>query len=216
MSTPFSKISELMYREMQKSDIYNKMETDVALDVISSYILTSATTDFRNCKKDLELYTPYYDVEKKYAIQTDVNTLSIDISDIEDKIKENVIVYVNDEEISLSDSQLIYSGDNLDINYKFKTDDLVIIKFVFEGEFEEDLNHNEMYIIALGAYYHYLCGKLQDEENFWCKRYGDKDYTFTRGDTKDVLQKDKASVWNNLLFYIKEYENKTFTYEDFM
>ena len=72
------------------------------------------------------------DVEKKYAIQTDVNTLSIDISDIEDKIKENVIVYVNDEEISLSDSQLIYSGDNLDINYEFKTDDLVIIKFVIK------------------------------------------------------------------------------------
>lgn len=216
MATPFSKISELMYREMRKSDIYNRLDTDIALETISSYILTSATVDFRNCKKDLELYTPYYSVEKEYTIPNDVDTLSVDISDIEERIRENVILYVNDKEIDIKDYKLIYNVDILEIKYDFYTDDNVIVKFVFEGEFEEDLKHSEMYIIALGAYYHYLCGKLQDEEDFWCKRYGDKDYTFTRGDTKDVLQKDKASVWNNLLFYIKEYENKHFTSEDFM
>lgn len=217
MSTPFSDISKLMQLEMQQSDLYKlgKLSTEIALDIISDLILNGATVDFATCRKDLEKNIPYTQTEITTKINQNKNSLMIDLSNIEDKQKDNVILYVNDIEIidfKYHVDKLINIGT---INYNFNANDDVVILFVFEGEFEEKLSHREKYIIALASYYHYLCGKIQ-EENRLIKQLGDKDYKIVRGNLNNDLLALKESVWDNLRTYIIAYNNQTSTVEDFM
>jgi len=217
MSTPFSDISKLMQLEMQQSDLYKlgKLNTEIALDIISDLILNGATVDFATCRKDLENNIPYTQIETTSKINQNKNSLMIDLSNIDDKLKDNVILYVNDSEII----DFTYNVDKLinigTIKYDFKSNDNVVVLFVFEGEFEENLNHREKYIIALASYYHYLCGKIQ-EENRLIKQLGDKDYKVVRGNLSNDLLALKESTWNNLRTYIIAYNNQTSTVDDFM
>jgi hypothetical protein len=217
MSTPFSAISKLMQLEMQQSDLYKtgKINTDITLDIISDLILNGATVDFATCRKDLENNIPYTQTEVDVIIDIDKNSLTIDLSNMIDLVKNNIVLYVNDIEIT----DFIYVPDIITnigtITYDFKANDKVTILFVFEGEFEEDLIHREKYIIALAGYYHYLTGKIQ-EENRLIKQLGDKDYKIIRGNLSNDLLSLKTSVWDNLRVYIIAYNNQTSTVEDFM
>jgi hypothetical protein len=217
MSTPFSAISKLMQLEMQQSDLYKlgKIDTDIALDIISDLILNGATVDFATCRKDLENNIPYMQIDVDFTIKSDKNSLIVDLSNMLDIVKNNIILYVNDTEIT----DFKYTVDGLIntgiVNYSFKTNDKVTVLFVFEGEFKDKLSHREKYIIALASYYHYLCGKVQ-EENKLIKQLGDKDYKIVRGNLVGDLLSLKDSVWNNLRTYIIAYNNQTSTVEDFM
>jgi hypothetical protein len=217
MSTPFSDISKLMQLEMQQSDLYKegKINTDIALDIISDLILIGASVDFATCNKKLELNTPYKDEKINSIIDIDKNTLSIDITNIDITMRNNIVLYVNDVE----QTDFTYKIDNTlntcDVSYNFKANDNVEVVFIFEGEFQEDLSFREKYIIALSAYYHNLNGKIQ-EENKLIKQLGDKDYKIVRGNFKDDLLALKNSVWDNLRTYIIAYERQTSTVEDLM
>jgi hypothetical protein len=217
MPTPFSEISKLMQLEMQQSDLYKlgKLNTEIALDIISDLILNGATVDFATCKKDLEKNIPYTQTEMSTKINQSKNSLMIDLSNIEDKQKDNIILYINDIEIT----DFKYNVDKLinvgTINYSFKANDEVVVLFVFEGEFDEKLSHREKYIIALASYYHYLCGKIQ-EENRLIKQLGDKDYKVVRGNLSNDLISLKDSIWKNIRTYIIAYERQTSTVEDLM
>lgn len=217
MSTPFSAISKLMQLEMQQSDLYKtgKINTDIALDIISDLILNGSNVDFSTCKKDLEKYIPYTQTEVDITIDIDKTSLTVDLSTMLDKVKNDIILYVNDTEIT----DFKYTLDSITnigtITYDFKMNDEVIVLFVFEGEFGEDLSHREKYIIALASYYHYLCGKIQEEDRL-IKQLGDKDYKVIRGSLSGDLSFQKTSVKSDLTNYIIAYNNQTSTVEDFM
>jgi hypothetical protein len=217
MSTPFSEISKLMQLEMQQSDLYKegKINTDIALDIISDLILIGSNVDFTTCRKNLELNTPYKDTKTNSIVDIDKDKLSIDITNIDMTMRDSIVLYIND----IEKNDFTYTIDNVlntcDINYNFKANDNVDIAFIFEGEFQEDLSFREKYIIALSAYYHNLNGKIQ-EENKLIKQIGDKDYKIVRGNFKDDLLALKNSVWDNLRTYIIAYERQTSTVEDLM
>jgi hypothetical protein len=217
MSTPFSEISKLMQLEMQQSDLYKegKINTDIALDIISDLILIGSNVDFTTCRKNLELNTPYKDTKINSIVDIDKDKLSIDITNIDMTMRDSIVLYIND----IEKNDFTYTIDNVlntcDINYNFKANDNVDIVFIFEGEFQEDLSFREKYIIALSAYYHNLNGKIQ-EENKLIKQIGDKDYKIVRGNFKDDLLALKNSVWDNLRTYIIAYERQTSTVEDLM
>jgi hypothetical protein len=222
MSTPFSAISKLMQLEMQQSDLYKlgKINTDIALDIISDFILNGANVDFATCRKDLENNIPYTEEEITFKITESETTVEIDITSIPENMRNNLILYINDVEIldfnyEIKDSSTNSNIKICDIVYPFNKNDVVSLLFVFEGEFEEDLSHREKYIVALSAYYHYLTGKIQ-EENRLIKQLGDKDYKIIRGNMSNDLLSLKTSVWNNLRTYIIAYNNQTSTVEDFM
>lgn len=217
MSTPFSEISKLMQLEMQQSDLYKegKINTDIALDIISDLILIGSNVDFTTCRKNLELNTPYKDTKINSIVDIDKDKLSIDITNIDMTMRDSIVLYIND----IEKNDFTYTIDNVlntcDISYNFKANDNIDIVFVFEGEFQEDLSFREKYIIALSAYYHNLNGKIQ-EENKLIKQIGDKDYKIVRGNFKDDLLALKNSVWDNLRTYIIAYERQTSTVEDLM
>lgn len=217
MSTPFSDISKLMQLEMQQSDLYKegKINTDIALDIISDLILIGANVDFTTCNKKLELNIPYKDEKIESIIDVDKNTLSIDITSVDIIMRDNIVLYINDVEKTDFTYILDNTLNTCDINYSFKANDNVEVVFIFEGEFQDDLIFREKYIIALSAYYHNLSGKIQ-EENKLIKQLGDKDYKIIRGNLKDDLLALKNSVWNNLRTYIIAYERQTSTVEDLM
>jgi len=217
MATPFSEISKLMQLEMRQSDLYKsgKIDTDIALDMISDMILTGATVDFASCRKNLEDNIPYTQTEVDFIISKDRNSLIIDLSNMLDIVKHEIILYVNDIEINdfkYTVEDLINTGI---VNYNFKANDKVVVLFVFEGEFKENLNHREKYIIASASYYHHLCGKIQEEDKL-IKQLGDKDYKVVRGNLGNDLLALKTSVKNDLTNYIIAYNNQTSTVEDFM
>jgi hypothetical protein len=217
MSTPFSEISKLMQLEMKESDLYKegKLNTDISLDIISDLILIGATVDFSTCKNKLDLNTPYKQIVKNIIIDIDKDSISIDISDVDTTMKDNIVLYIND----IEKTDFTYTIDDVlntcELKYSFKSNDKVDVLYIFEGEFQNDLTFREKYIVALSAYYHNLCGNIQ-EENKLIKQIGDKDYKIVRGNFKDDLLALKNSVWNALRTYIIAYERQTSTVEDLM
>lgn len=217
MPTPFSEISKLMQLEMTQSDLYKegKIDTEIALDIISDLILNGATVDFATCRKNLEDNIPYTEIPKNYIIDKDKNKLLIDLSTLDDIVKQNIVIYINDEEIVDFNYTVDTIIDTGILEYNFKTNDKVKILFICEGEFTEKLTHREKYIIALASYYHYLSSKIQ-EENRLIKQVGDKDYKVIRGNLNNDLISLKKNVWDNLRTYIIAYNNQTSTVEDLM
>lgn len=214
MATPFSEISEIMYLLMQQSDVYNKMNENIALDTISKYILMGATVDFTVCKKDLEKYTPYKEFSNIITISEDVTSISIDINNVNDnKCKDNVILYINDIIIDMNKYSYIVNDNTIVVEYDFKKDDKVEVINYFEGEFDEDLSYREKYIIALASYLHYLDGK-QVIENKMINKLGDKDYSIVRGNTLSEILKTQTKTRDTLRIYLKEYDQNNSEIED--
>jgi hypothetical protein len=132
-----------------------------------------------------------------------------------DVVKQNIILYINDVEIIDFNYTVDSIIDTGILEYSFKANDKVEILFICEGLFIETLTHREKYIIALASYYHYLSSKIQ-EENRLIKQLGDKDYKVVRGNLSNDLIALKENVWKNLRTYIIAYDRQTSTVEDFM
>lgn len=215
--TPFSKIVPLIYDELKKTDLFTSdyLDTELKLDELSRLILKGALVDFTTCKKELENYVEYADEKVYKTITGDVNELDINVTEI-DRDKNEVILYINNVEIT----DFTYNITNLDENYNchieyaFKENDEVEIIFINEGYFKEDLIFREMYIIALGASYHYMDSKIKEEEK-WIKKLGDKDYSLSRGSIGDYTSLNK-DIKDNLVIYIQKYNEQMSTVEDFM
>lgn len=212
MSTPFSSISKLMYNEMKKSEVFTSMDVEVATDYLSDLIIEGATLDFSTCRKDLEDLIEYREKEINKKIESDCESIITDISQVDELLRNEIVIYVND--VQVEDFTYNIVDNSCTINYDFKQDDYVRIIFCFEGEFKADLTYREKYIIALSAYYHYLCGKVK-EENTWFKKLGDKDYSFQRGTLNDYISLQNK-VNSNIRNYIRQYEQQMATVEDFM
>lgn len=173
MSTPFGEITKLILMEKEKSK-FDYMTDDMAYSLLSDLIITSGTTDFYQCRKDLNKYIPYSEKRDSFAINSEVNSLSVEISNNE---KESLILLLVNG-FNVIDFDYSKIGSSLTINYNFKVNDEVEIVQCFEGEFEENLNHREKYIVALGAYIHYN-NQLITNEELLRTQIGDKDYSRT-------------------------------------
>lgn len=209
MATPFRDVSKLMFMEMKESSLSN-MNADIALDLLSDLIITSATVDFNKCKKDLSLYKEYTE-----------NIIKINIDEDEEEIKFTLNKELNDfllivNEIEIDEFGYEFADNEVIITYDFKKNDKVEIVNYFEGEFEEDLSHREKYIIALGAYNHYINQQVNAEENL--KTYiGDKDYSRTSNwQTLNSLISLKRELDMKLEKYIYEYKNDLITVKDLL
>lgn len=210
MATSFDKITKLMLMEMQDNTI-SKMDTDIALDLISDLIITSATVDFSYCKKDLSEYTAYNDIVTNIDISEDKINLIIQRKD---KSLNDVIVRVND--IEIEDYSCEFTDTEIIITYPFKKGDCVAIIEYFLGEFAEDLNSRERYIVALGANLHYIQQKILKEENIKV-HFGDKDYKQTSSwNTLKTLLELKQMMDIKLKNYIDDYKYDVLTVEDLM
>ena len=213
MATSFEQISKLIFMEMQDNN-FSKMDTDLALDWLSDLIITSATVDFNVCEKDLSNYKPY----KEHSISLDISqeSTSITVNRSEDNDMNNVILRVNDSEICNDEYSYEFTTDNVIITYPFNKDDKVTVIQYFLGEFEEDLNSREKYIIALGAGNHYIQHKILKEENIKA-HFGDKDYSMTSSwQTLKVLLTMKSQLDDKLEKYLIQYARDNVDVEDLM
>ena len=210
MATSFDKIIKLMLMEMQDNTI-SKMDLDIAHDLLSDLIITGATVDFNDCEKDLYLNAEYQSVENIIAMDVDKVSISINRKDY---ILDNVLLKINDitiEEFSykLTDTEVI-------ITYPFKQGDEVMIVEYFIGEFYEDLNSREKYIIALAANCHYLNQKILKEDNLRI-HLGDKDYKMSSSwSTLKQLVELKQIMDKKLEDYIDKYKYDSISVEDLM
>lgn len=199
MATSFDSIAKLMLMEMQDNTI-SKMDTDIAYDLISDLIITSATVDFSQCKKNLDNYIPYSEFLSSIKINENKNKITIDRKD---KLLDKIIVRVNDIEIEDVDYEFI--DTNLVITYNFKENDDVKIIEYFTGEFNEDLTSREKYIIALASNCHFLNQKILKEDNLRI-HLGDKDYSMSSSwNTLKMLTTLKEAMDKKLKDYIDNY-----------
>ncbi|HBJ1650330.1 TPA: hypothetical protein LA460_000234 [Clostridium botulinum] len=219
--TPFSEITPLIYDELEKSELFedNYLDTEIKLNKISRIILKGATVDFTTCKKDLNDYLAYSEYKKQEIIKIETNSLVFDIFDIDEKLRNEIILYVNDVEIINFTYKIKESETNVGeycccIDYEFKVGDKVEIIFINEGYFNEDLSFREKYIIALASAYHYMDSKIKEEQK-WYKKLGDKDYTLTRDTLSNYIALNK-SIKENLVIYIQKYNEQTASVDDFM
>lgn len=214
MSTSFSEIIKLINLEMSKADIF-KNNTDIALDKLSDYILIGSNVDFTTCRKDLNKYIPFSKVENKYTISIDCSSYTIDLSTIQDNLRDDIVLYINDKEVNEYDYKYVIDGNNGKIIYEFSSGDEVEVINIFEGEFEEDLSFKEKYIIALASYYHYVNSLVIKEQQIYNK-LGDKDYSVVKGNTFKELIDISNNIKEKLRQYIKEYDDYISTVEEMM
>ncbi|NFH00791.1 hypothetical protein FC831_10775 [Clostridium botulinum] len=219
--TPFSEITPLIYDELEKSELFedNYLDTEIKLNKISRLILKSATVDFTTCKKDLNDYVAYSQYKKQETIKIETNELIFDIVDVDEKLRNEIILYVNDTEIIDFTYKMKQSETNMGeycccIDYEFKVGDNVEIIFINEGYFNEDLSFREKYIIALASAYHYMDNKIKEEQK-WYKKLGDKDYSLIRDTLGNYIDLNK-SIKENLIVYMQKYNEQTASVDDFM
>ena len=211
MSTSFGDITKLILMEKEKSK-FDYMNADMAYDLLSDLIITGATVDFYQCKKDLNKFTKYSEVRDIFLINGAQSELRIKKSE---NIKESIVI-LNINGFEVSEFNYEVSGDEIVITCSFKDGDEVEVIQCFEGEFEEDLNHREKYIVALSAYMHYTNQIINDEDKLRTQ-IGDKDYNRTSNANmlKTVISL-KETLENKLDKYISQYVYSTMTSDDLM
>ncbi len=209
MSTPFGEITRLILMEKEKSK-FDYMNADMAYELLSDLIITGATVDFYQCKKDLNKFTKYSEFRNNFSISDNQNELRVKKSE---NLKEDIVILnINGFEVSEFDYEV--SGDEIVITYSFKEGDEIEVIQCFEGEFEEDLNHREKYIVALAAYIHYTNQIINDEDKLRTQ-IGDKDYSRTSNANmlKTVISL-KETLETKLDKYINQYVYSTMTSDD--
>lgn len=219
--TPFSDIVPYIYDELEKSELFEDdyLDTELKLFKISRMILVSATVDFASCEKlkDNIEYTEYR--PKNIIIDKNKNQIVLDVTNVNELVLNNLIMYINNKEIEdfefkIKESDMELGVINCYIDYEFKENDEVELIFINEGCFNVDLTVDEKYIIALGATYHYLDQKIKDEQK-WVRKLGDKDYSITRGSI-DNYRNLNNNIKSNLVIYINKYNERNASVDDFM
>lgn len=219
--TPFSDIVPYIYDELEKSELFEDdyLDTELKLFKISRMILVSATVDFASCEKlkDNIEYTEYR--PKNIIIDKNKNQIVLDVTNVNELVLNNLIMYINNKEIEdfefkIKESDTELGVINCYIDYEFKENDEVELIFINEGCFNVDLTVDEKYIIALGATYHYLDQKIKDEQK-WVRKLGDKDYSITRGSI-DNYRNLNNNIKSNLVIYINKYNERNASVDDFM
>ena len=219
--TPFSDIVPYIYDELEKSELFEEdyLDTELKLFKISRMILVSATVDFASCEKlkDNIEYTEYR--PKNIIIDKNKNQIVLDVTNVNELVLNNLIMYINNKEIEdfefkIKESDTELGVINCYIDYEFKENDEVELIFINEGSFNVDLTVDEKYIIALGATYHYLDQKIKDEQK-WVRKLGDKDYSITRGSI-DNYRNLNNNIKSNLVIYINKYNERNASVDDFM
>lgn len=219
--TPFSDIVPYIYDELEKSELFEEdyLDTELKLFKISRMILVSATVDFASCEKlkDNIEYTEYR--PKNIIIDKNKNQIVLDVTNVNELVLNNLIMYINNKEIEdfefkIKESDMELGVINCYIDYEFKENDEVELIFINEGCFNVDLTVDEKYIIALGATYHYLDQKIKDEQK-WVRKLGDKDYSITRGSI-DNYRNLNNNIKSNLVIYINKYNERNASVDDFM
>ena len=219
--TPFSDIVPYIYDELEKSELFEDdyLDTELKLFKISRMILVSATVDFASCEKlkDNIEYTEYR--PKNIVIDKNKNQIVLDVTNVNELVLNNLIMYINNKEIEdfefkIKESDTELGVINCYIDYEFKENDEVELIFINEGSFNVDLTVDEKYIIALGATYHYLDQKIKDEQK-WVRKLGDKDYSITRGSI-DNYRNLNNNIKSNLVIYINKYNERNASVDDFM
>lgn len=219
--TPFSDIVPYIYDELEKSELFEDdyLDTELKLFKISRMILVSATVDFASCEKlkDNIEYTEYR--PKNIIIDKNKNQIVLDVTNVNELVLNNLIMYINNKEIEdfefkIKESDMELGVINCYIDYEFKENDEVELIFINEGCFNVDLTVDEKYIIALGATYHYLDQKIKDEQK-WVRKLGDKDYSITRGNI-DNYRNLNNNIKSNLVIYINKYNERNASVDDFM
>lgn len=219
--TSFEKIFNIFLSETKHTELAKLSEADLVY-VLEHFLETSALVEFKKCRKDLSKYikTSFIklvngvpDIEDEVVEDTDeidpdfgVDHLSIDKDeDIPDKdfdsgmnvcpdtpeeeeedeevIKPEIPEWNEDEEFSA----------NFDITYKIKE----------IGYFEEDLTHEECYIIALSMVLHHLQGNINREEYFK-RTISDRDFKLTDG---DKIISSLLSLEKSISRKLKKYKN---------
>ena len=219
--TPFSDIVPYIYDELEKSELFEDdyLDTELKLFKISRMILVSATVDFASCEKlkDNIEYTEYR--PKNIIIDKNKNQIVLDVTNVNELVLNNLIMYINNKEIEdfefkIKESDMELGVINCYIDYEFKENDEVELIFIYEGCFNVDLTVDEKSIIALGATYHYLDQKIKDEQK-WVRKLGDKDYSITRGSI-DNYRNLNNNIKSNLVIYINKYNERNASVDDFM
>lgn len=185
MTISFDKISKLMLSEMDGDSRLANMNKFIAKDLLSDFIINSATVDFYKCPKcnDDSKYVEYQSYEKEIICSSDNATLTTQLDEVSPTIGlVSGFAIINGE--SLSSNQFSYDSvtNTITINIATKSNDIISVGWEREGYFEDlingDLNRREQYIIALGAYLCYL-QQFINSENQLKVQVGDKDYKTT-------------------------------------
>lgn len=206
MSTPFSKIGKLMLNEMSDSR-FAIMDTQVAKQLLSDLIVTSASVEFYKCAKCND-YIPYNIYEKTITIVGNGNSLEVQLDETP---IDNYSIFVKINDIFIDAS--LYSYDSLlnkvTISTTINDGNIVLVGFESEGSFTNNLSDREMYIVSLGAFIHYL-QQFINSERLLQQELGDFDYKRSSNwqtlNSLLSLNADKRTYLDNLI-HVYSYEN---------
>lgn len=201
--TSFEKIFDIFMSETKHTSLSSLSEADLVY-ILEHYLETSALVEFKKCRKDLSKYTKTTYIRLVNGVpdieeDKDEDEIDPDFSIEHHNLEENLEIPGEDFDNGMNVCPDEYpdedfdSGMNVDPNNPFPEvpewdedkDFSVDFKITYEidkiGYFEEDLAHEECYILALSMILHQLQTNVNREEYFK-RTISDRDFKLSGGD----------------------------------
>lgn len=137
--------------------------------------LQNAIVEFNECRTSLEFNSP---VEGEYLLRADSFNGEFLFNEYDSKcIEFEIFLYETETELELNvDYTLEFLEEGIKIKFLKAIEEDVLIYWIFEGEFVEDLNMEEVFILSYAMTLHWLQPKLKRERNL--KNFiSDKDFS---------------------------------------
>lgn len=214
--TSFEKIFDIFMSETKHTSLAKLSEADLVY-VLEHYLETSALVEFKKCRKDLSKYTKttfvrlingYVDEEiKDIDPEFSVGSKTKEGFDIDSDMN----VYPDNEPDNSFDSDMNVTPEeewNEDEGFSAEFDITYKIKQL--GYFEEDLTHEECYILASSMILHQLQSNLNREEYFK-RTITDRDFKLSGGDKilASIMELEKRTR-KKLKKYMNSYSYNNF------
>lgn len=214
--TSFEKIFDIFMSETKHTSLAKLSEADLVY-VLEHYLETSALVEFKKCRKDLSKYT------KTTFVRLINGYVDEEIEDIDpefsvgSKTKEgfdidsDMNVYPDNQPDNSFDSDMNVTPEeewNEDEGFSAEFDITYKIKQL--GYFEEDLTHEECYILASSMILHQLQSNLNREEYFK-RTITDRDFKLSGGDKilASIMELEKRTR-KKLKKYMNSYSYNNF------
>ena len=209
MATPFSKIYKRFLHQIEDADLLEATDETIK-ELLFNYLEDSIVEFEYRCDKSLEFEFPCRDsiklnVKDNKAIINNCYSENLDL--------EIFCVFTGIKFFKDIDYKLNYDKETKDMEIVFINNsvfDEIIVEFDFEGEFKEDLNNTEQYILTLGMLIHWISPKINLEENL-SNVLTDKDYKqLSPANMLFRLTEYKKQLREELEIYIQRYNFKDF------
>ena len=161
MSTSNKRVFDKFLALIKSRNICTTLTDNDMTALLNTFLNESASVYFKKCKKNLSLYQPYEFYEESFVADGIINEFII--SQYPDTPNVEAISYI----AKVNNVSANYSFDDLNLIFTITPTptigDNVVCGYNFIGQFDEDLNDEECWILAHGMLITWISGSIMTD-----------------------------------------------------